>query len=38
MDRSSGGQQHFAQGGGGDAVKFKAAAPTIHKTLEAQIR
>jgi alanyl-tRNA synthetase len=36
MGGSGGGQQQFAQGGG-DAAKFKAAAPVIHKALEAQI-
>jgi alanyl-tRNA synthetase len=38
MGGSGGGQQHFAQGSGGDAVKFKAASPVIRKTLKSQIR
>jgi len=37
MGGSWGGQQHFAQGGGEDAVKFKAAGPAIWKELESQI-
>jgi alanyl-tRNA synthetase len=37
MYGSGGGQQHFAQGGGGNAVKFKAVGPTIRKELESQI-
>ena len=35
---SEGGQQHFAKGGGGDAVKFKVAGPAIRKELESLIR
>jgi alanyl-tRNA synthetase len=37
MGGSGGDQQHFAQGGGEDAVKFKAAGPAIWKELESQI-
>jgi len=37
MGGSGGGQQHFAQGGGGDAAKFMATVPLIRKALESQI-
>jgi len=35
---SGGGQKHFAQGGGGDAARFKAAKTIIRKILESQLR